>query len=205
MKLNMRQFSLKKPPYKGAPCKAAGFTLVEMMVVIAISSLLAVTIVINFRSAATNTSARQQAAAALVADLRSAQSRALSGTQFQGSAVCGFGLHYLSSDSYLIYVRPTESSGQCSGNNRNYQAATDLIFQTKDLIGSGLQMIWEPDQGNQHDDIFFEPPDPRTYINNQTTPGLTTKISIVPLGQNCSGNNCTIITIFTSGRMDVTN
>ena len=56
-------------------------------------------------------------------------------------------------------------------------------------------------------DIFFEPPDPKTYINNVSTisPLVTTDINIVLKGQACTAQNCTTVTISTAGTIDITN
>jgi hypothetical protein len=51
-------------------------------------------------------------------------------------------------------------------------------------------------------DIFFEPPDPVTYINNSKLPGASTDITIKKKGANCSqkkSTDCRTIHVTTSG------
>src|SRR5688500_14939484 len=76
-----------------------GFTLFEVLVVTIIISTLSMIMIFNFRSSASNITARNQTVAAIVADIRGAQSRATNSTIYVDQVggphtVCGYGLHY---------------------------------------------------------------------------------------------------------------
>lgn len=182
-----------------------GFSLVEMVLVVSILSLFSSYFISNFRSSARNATARHQISSVMISNIRKAQSMALSGTQIGGSTVCGFGIHYLSQTSYLIYAKDPNPQGKCVGNV-NYNASSDLTIETQTVANPNFMIQWSPGMGNR-DDIFFEPPDPKTYIDNQdisqnNNPAV---ISVVLNGNSCPGANCTTVTVYKSGKIDVAN
>lgn len=163
-----------------------GFSLLEVIVVLFVMSVLSGILVANFRASATTKTARHQSALVFVSDVRVAQSRASSGTNFNGVSVCGFGIHYVDSTTYLLYAG---AESTCSTANRNFEV-TDAVIQTKKLTNTNMEFA------GSFSDIFFEPPDPLTYINNSpalanstlvsirvaNVPGLTTDIKIYGSG-----------------------
>lgn len=178
----------------------AGFSLAEMLLVIAITSILSTILLMNFRTTASNKTARDQVSSVVVSDLRRAQSMALSGSQKDGTIVCGYGLHYIDSQTYSLYAK-VPPGGVCSGlTGRNY-ASGDLIIEARKIANANFQI------GAPFQDIFFQPPDPKTYINDSASllPPVTTAINLVAVGQSCSSSNCTIITVSTSGSIDIAN
>ena len=179
-----------------------GFSIIELLVVTAIIATFSVVLVLNFRSSPKNQVARSQTAAAVVSDIRRIQSMASAGSRFQGNVVCGYGIHYVSSTSYILYAGVLDGGAtRCQDTNHNYQAGIDLVVETKNIINSNMEMR------SSFSDVIFEPPDPKTYINNSallTGPSATITIQLKAQA-SCAGTSCTLITIFPSGQIDTAN
>ncbi|OGN30683.1 MAG: hypothetical protein A3I92_01345 [Candidatus Yanofskybacteria bacterium RIFCSPLOWO2_02_FULL_43_10b] len=174
---------------KGNP----GFTLVEVVIYSVLLGVFSTVILINLRSAQTNSSVLERASAAIISDLRRAQNLAIAGLTFQGQSVCGYGLHYLSPDSYLIY---TGGEGACSSANRNYQSGTDLIFQTIKIVEGNVKFK------SSFGDVFFEPPDPKTYLNNRFSLSEAPLVITVGFENQSCPSGCKTIAVFPSGKID---
>ncbi len=176
-----------------------GFTLVEVLVVTAIIATLSVALFFNFGTTARNRTARVQVASVVTSDIRRAQSMALSGARFGGNVFCGYGIHYVDHVTYLIYAGSNEGLPQCQNANHNYQAGIDSVVQTQKLINQNMEFR------SSFSDIFFESPNPKTYINNSallSSPQVT--INIQRLGQaNCGGQSCAKIEVYTSGQINL--
>lgn len=180
-----------------------GFTLVEVLVVTAIIATLSVALYFNFGTTARNRTARSQVASVIVSDIRRAQSMALSGARFNGNVFCGYGIHYVDHITYLLYAGADEGLPQCQSANHNYQAGTDSVVQTQKLINPNMEFR------SGFSDIFFESPDPKTYINNSaslTPPFPTTTIIIQRTSQaTCSiPQTCAQIDVSISGQINLT-
>ncbi len=180
-----------------------GFSLVEVLVVTAIIAILSVALFFNFGTTARNRTARSQVASVVVSDIRRAQSMALAGTRFSGNAVCGYGVHYFSSVSYYIYAKAAPVGGCSTVPTRNYQAGFDSVVQTQKLVNQNMEFR------SSFSDIFFESPNPKTYINNSaslTPPLPTTTIIIQRTSQvACSiPQTCAQIDVSTSGQLNLT-
>lgn len=177
-----------------------GFSIIELMIVTAIVSTFSVVLILNFRASSTNQTARTQTASVVLSEIRNAQSSALSGSQYQGKSVCGYGVHYVDATSYYIYAKPVPVPNPCSSfSTRNY-VASDIIVKNDALTNSNMKF------NSSFQDIYFEPPNPKTYIDNDFSLGKSTAIVIQPTNQaDCSQKPCTQITVFTSGQIDITN
>lgn len=179
-----------------------GFTIIELLIVTAIIATFSVVLVLNFRSSPKNQVARSQTAAVIVSDIRRIQSMASAGSRFQGNVVCGYGIHYVSNVSYVLYAGVLDGAAtRCQDTNHNYQVGIDLIVETKNLINSNMEIR------SSFPDAIFEPPDPKTYINNSALlSGPPTNIIVQLKGQvDCSGTSCTWISIWPSGKIDAVN
>ncbi|MEK7151649.1 MAG: type II secretion system protein [Patescibacteria group bacterium] len=178
-----------------------GFSLIEVLVMSAIVATFSVALILNFRSSPKSGVARNQVASIIVSDIRRAQSLATSGARFQGNIVCGYGVHYVNQNSYLIYAKSVPSPSSCSSiSNYNYQIGNPII-ETKYISNSNMEMR------SAFLDVFYEPPNPRVYINNNSAiNGSPTSIYIQLKGQqNCSTAPCAQISIFPSGQINLTN
>src|SRR3989338_6550311 len=85
-----------------------GFTLVELVVALAIIVSFSAFFLINLRAGGSGTSARRQVANKIVSDIRRAQSKALSGTR--GNTACGYGIHFVDPGTYYLFSYPPPSS-----------------------------------------------------------------------------------------------
>ena len=180
----------------------AGFTLVEVLVVTAIIATLSVALFFNFGTTARNRTARSQVASVIVSDIRRAQSMALSGARFGGNIFCGYGIHYVDNITYILYAGSNEGLPQCQSANHNYQSGIDTVVETKKLVNQNMEFR------SSFSDIFFESPDPKTYINNNASlapPIPTATITIQRVGQAaCSiPQTCAQIDISTSGQLNL--
>lgn len=174
--------------------KNSGFTLIEVIVVAAITVMMTLSLIANFSKSSTDL---VQTANKLVADIRDAQTRAVAGAQFAGSSRCGYGIHYIDPATYVIYAGPasTDPLIDCSTQNRNYDANLDVVVVTKRLGGTSIVMA------QSFQDVFFEPPNPTTYINNAVIPAASQAISLVKKGGSCP-SDCKITYIYGTGRIE---
>lgn len=178
-----------------------GFSIVELLVVSAIIATFSVVLILNFRSSPTSKTARIQTASVVLSDIRRAQSLALSGSRYLDKTVCGYGIYKINNTSYLLYAGVLDGAAtKCKDSNHNYQAGIDLVVETKNLINSNMEIRSSPPVR----DIFFESPDPKTYINNSPSLSGSTTISIqLKNQQNCAQGTCTDIKVFASGGIDL--
>lgn len=178
--------------------------MVEVLVVTAIIATLSVALFFNFGTAARSRTARSQVASVIISDVRRAQSMALSGTRFGGNVVCGYGIHYVDHITYFLYAGADEGLARCQDANHNYQAGVDSVVQTQKLVNLNMEFR------ASFPDIFFESPDPKTYINNSaslTSPAPPQAMIIIQrTGQaTCSiPQTCAQIDVSTSGQLNLT-
>ncbi len=170
-----------------------GFSLIEMIVVLGIIAVLGTMLKLNFRSSATNTAARHQTAFTVVSDIRRAQSMAVSGSGYQGTPACGFGVHYVSPTSYLLFARKLVG-GVCSAGTNIYPAATDSIVETKILQNPSMSFKAPP-----FADLYFEVPYAKAYLGGSSALGGVVTLQVVVTGQ-ASG---TLLSVNQSGSIDV--
>ena len=156
--------------------KAGGFTLVEMIVVLAI--IIVITGIVTFNiSTERQNSALLRSAQKLSLDLRRAQSFALSSKTYKTAGVpCGWGVHFneAGSTSYTIFA-DLASAQDCS--NRDFKMASDGSenFEIVNLE-SGITVN---SLSNNLSDVVFTPPDPMVnFTPNQTS------VSIVLVNKN---------------------
>ncbi len=171
-----------------------GFSLVEVIVVAALIGFLSTLLLINFSRTRVNLTESMNA---FGGDIRDAQSRTVSSTKFAGYIPCGYGITYIDSTHYALYAGPNAATTTCSTINRNYSSGQDSIVYTKAIADSRLQFQ------NSFTDIFFEPPDPKTYINNNASLASSPQnIVITKIGGACPGD-CQTIRIHTSGKIEI--
>ena len=189
----MKRFPLW-PSSAKARSSQAGFTLVEMVVVAAIIGFLSTTLIINFSRTRIDI---DQSANLVVASIREAQTRAVSSTIYGGYNPCGYGIHYISSLQFAIYVGQNASAVDCSSvANKNYIPETDSLLPPISFTDTKIQFM-EP-----FNDIFFVPPDPKTYLdNNASLNQAPITIHVGPIGGSCP-TNCRTILVYPSGEIE---
>lgn len=176
---------------------ARGFTFIELLVVVAIAGIMTTAIVTKFGRSSI---LLEQVVNRMVTEIRATQSRAASGFKFEGVHRCGFGFRKVTNQSYGVYAGPNASSTNCTAQNRNFDGS-DTVVTISNLTDPTFEI-----QGAVSD-IFFEPPDPTTFINNVgtlSTPPST--ITVGPTGQSCDGlpvDKCRTICVYASGKIEV--
>ncbi len=187
--------------------KINGFGLIDLLVAIAITAFLTIALIKNFSS----TISYDRVANVVASDLRNAQSYAISSKKYQGPldstpvSRCGWGLHQDTSNSstYIIYAGPS-AAANCS--SRGYQDTSNSPTFKTAALDSRLEFETSP----RFKDIFYEPPDPKTYFNNSSNPpGAVEEIVIRKIGitkAQCNAGNvaCIKICAYMSGRIEIT-
>lgn len=168
-----------------------GFTLVELVVSIFIVGVLSAAILLNYRIGQSE-AFLARAAAAFETDIRRVQNLSVASSEFEGSIPCGYGLHHLDSRTYRLYVGRLNGAPNCRSSDHNFQSGADPVYQDKKIIEP--RVVFR----SVFSDIFFEPPDPTTYINNSRSVGASTAIEFC-LEEDLT--NCRNLIIDTAGRM----
>jgi type II secretion system protein H len=156
-----------------------GFSLIEMIIVSSIVGILATTLILNFRAGSRDT-ALIQVAQQIASDVREAQSMAISSKRYAGQTRCGYGISFNDAQTYQIYVGPDSKTVDC------HSTVTLLDIQVE-ITGV-------------FPDIFFEPPDPTTYINNND---LTVSSAPAEIVLTNTGGNTKKILVYPSGLVEV--
>lgn len=161
-----------------------GFTLIEVLVVASITVLITSMLIQNFSRSRVDLN---QTTLTMVDAIRDAQSQALAGALYDGKYRCGYGIHF-DATGYTIYTSPDIES--------SVTACSDppVVVRQGFLSNNMLEIV-------ATEDIFFEPPNPTTYIGGVSTPGKTTLINIQRKGATCPSSDCRTISVTTSGRI----
>lgn len=155
--------------------KNRGYTLVELLIVVAIISIMSVMSFAGYGTSQKNVILRQEAQK-LVLDLRRAQNMAMNVSQLSSSEIPlgGYGIRFvLSSGSYTIYAD--------TDNNATYSGAGEIFIArtlSSSVIISGISTGINLGSLNPASpvDINFVPPDPKVKIN--TNNNYFTKITL---------------------------
>jgi prepilin-type N-terminal cleavage/methylation domain-containing protein len=170
--------------------RSAGFTLIEVLVVAAITVMISGFLISNFSRSRVDLN---QVLLTSLDAVREAQSQALSGALLKGAYRCGYGIHFIQT-GYTIYAGPDSAAVDCTTQDRNFDGSDTVVRQA--LLPSNILEFVMPIP-----DIFFEPPDPTTYIGGTSTPGSSTTVRIHRKGAPCPGPDCRTIYVSTSGRI----
>jgi type II secretory pathway pseudopilin PulG len=193
-----------------------GFTLIEIVIVSTIIIIISGIMFANFRVSSKNTAARHQVSATIVADIRKTQSWALAGTTSGGLDVCGYGINYTGDGKTYIIFKKTAACAP-----KKFQG--DSVIETKIVANINFVLGWSQQSG-VYSDIYFEPPDPKTYIDGKTLEineaEDIAEICVRPVGNFCNNiadcgrtdigapadcSETTKISVGASGRINVTN
>lgn len=171
-----------------------GFTLIEVLVVASITVIMAGLLIANF----SRTRVDMNQTTLIVKDaIREAQSLALAGAVFGAGAggapsQCGYGIHF-ESDGYTIYAGPLSDPSVCVPDNYGFGKNGGVVRRA--LISNSVLEIVMPAP-----DIFFEPPDPKTYFIGSA--GKTITVTIRRKGTTvCPSADCRQINVNTAGQI----
>lgn len=189
-----RHYSANKLSGDWSSNNQAGFSLVEMAVVATIIGILSTSIITSFSR---NRIDIDQNSNLLMSTLRDAQTRAIASRVYSGYNPCGYGIHYISSTQIAIYVGPDANTTDCSSINKNYSAGEDTLILYQSFGDSRIHIK------SSFDDIFFQPPDPKTYINNDSSLNQApASIQVGVIGTACP-QDCKTIYIYPSGKIEI--
>jgi len=163
-----------------------GFTMIELLIVIAITSILTVAVLASYRGASRDY-ALDQGIQQLISDLRKAQNMGMNGVDVNDTTdYCGYGLVISpESTSYIFYA---DKKNDCDNSNNKYTPGEEIetiVLSNRIIIASTT-----PDL-----DILFKYPEPTAYINQDPTPGTTGTIIL----ENETGTEIKSISINAAG------
>jgi len=170
-----------------------GFSLIEMIIVSSIVGILATTLILNFRAGSRDT-ALIQVAQQIASDVREAQSMAISSKRYAGQTRCGYGISFNDAQTYQIYVGPDSKTVDCHSIVEKNFGAGDMVVETVTLLDIQVEIT------GVFPDIFFEPPDPTTYINNND---LTVSSNPAEIVLTNAGGSTKKVLVYPSGLVEV--
>lgn len=178
-----------------------GFTLIEVLVVAAITGFVTVALLSNFSFSRRNL---DRITNQVVAQIRDIQNRSAASRQYQGTYRCGYGVVGGGASQFSVYAGPDASVATCSTENRNYNVGSDTIISTFTITSSDVEFM-EDSPGVYFKTVFFEPPDPRTFIdNNSALNALPSRILLRVKGRDCSDQkDCRAICVSTAGVIEI--
>lgn len=191
---------VKKRRNGGLRSLRAGFSLIEMLVVIGIVVLLSGFMVRAFRNRSTDF---QDVLRQLTANIRTAQLKAIASEDINGEHPCGYGIVRDNDSSYSLYASLPSNNNKCS---EHVMTGGDPIISPSPFDISASGFVFD----NPFKEIFFEPPDPKVYINNQSKDGDAESIVIRRIASGVNSCNdgaaeCMTVCVYTSGKVEIQN
>jgi prepilin-type N-terminal cleavage/methylation domain-containing protein len=176
--------------FKTKKNNSKGFTLIETVVVMAVVSILSIVMIANYQGSQKQQSV-QRAAHQLAGDIRRAQNMAMASTEQGGIIPDGYGIYIIkNSNSYILFAD--------TNNNQKRNGTGDEDIESI-IFSSGVEVFNVLPLPSPHVDIFFEPPDPTTYINGDSSAGKKTTITLILQGTTYKKT----VTVKTSGQIEI--
>jgi len=165
-----------------------GFTIIEMIVAVAIISIMAVLILANYNQGRSQLSV-DGVAQALMADLRQAQSMALAGA-LTNDKYGGYGIYSDNTTQYDLFFNENIENNGCQKNGFEYSdsGSNGLLIKRVSLPNNITISFYDSNNNSVFDNVFFAPPQPKTCIGNDANNESMT----ISLTDNSSGAKKTI-------------
>ncbi|MCC6405270.1 MAG: prepilin-type N-terminal cleavage/methylation domain-containing protein [Candidatus Yanofskybacteria bacterium] len=170
-----------------------GFTLIEVLVVASITVFITGLLVINFSRTRVDLN---QTVLTIQDAIREAQAQALAGSLVRGTYRCGYGIHFAAT-GYTLYAGPESAAVDCTGAPRVFDAAASTVLRQVVLASNVLEIV------PPLPDIYFEPPNPTTYLNGVSNPGASTTVVVRRKGAHCPSPDCRTVSVSSSGRIQL--
>lgn len=178
-----------------------GFTLIEVLIVAGITGFITTFLLINFSRTRINFNEEMNI---FISKIRIAQTKTTSSTRYKNSIRCGYGIRYISNQSYSIYTGENASALDCSVQNKDYNPTggsdndADIEIVSFENPKIEFKTVFRV--------IYFEPPDPKTFIIDSggtvhSEPNYNLSITIGKTDSACP-QNCKTINVFTSGKIE---
>lgn len=171
-----------------------GFTLIELMVCIAIVAILSAVVFVSFRGGEERLSL-QRSIYILAQDLRRAQEMALAATEQEGGVPQGgYGI-YFSDEQKKQYVFFADKDGD---GQKDSGEEFEVIKLPKKIELAGNSLYWNILT------IIFRPPDPTTIVGNAAGPSTQSQVTIFlrQEGGVCP-DDCQGVNVNTAGRIEI--
>jgi len=166
--------------------KENGFTLLELMVSVAIISILSVFTIVNVR-AGKNYQALLRSAQTFAYNIKKVQNLALSPKKYGTDPVCFYGIDIQNNTTYRIYYRDEPNCSNLVLNNYRYiNAGVTPVLETIKLE-SGIRFAG----GSINHDMAFKPPEP-IVIHNRTLDFADQTITL-QIGTGFGGNTKNVV------------
>ncbi|MCC6934423.1 MAG: type II secretion system protein [Candidatus Yanofskybacteria bacterium] len=170
-----------------------GFTLLEVLVVASITVFITGLLVVNFSRTRVDLN---QTILTIQDAIREVQGQALSGSLVRGTHRCGYGIVFTAT-GYTLYAGPDSAAVDCVGAPRTFDAGASTVLRQALLASNVLEVV------SPLPDIYFEPPNPTTYLNGAANPGATATILVRRKGAQCPSADCRALTVSSSGRIEL--
>jgi len=193
---------------------AWGFTLIEVLVITSVVALLSGFLITSFSRTRIDLN---HTITTLVAEIRDTQNRAVASSTFRHSseglsgpvARCGYGVTPGTATEFYVYAGANAENQvtNCSTESRTYGDPPDKIVRTVNLPDPKVELK-QAVTGffpRYFYDVFYEPPDPKTFIDNDATPGNPPAVIVVgPTGVDCevTPSQCKSICLYISGKIE---
>ncbi len=166
--------------------KNKGFTLIEMLVVIAIIAVISGVIVVNFRESS-DIHKLQRSAQIVVQGIREAQNMSLSSTEIDGEVYNYYGVHFNKQNPTSFYIYASENMVYNSGEEvKTIELETEVVI---DSLSGGNKL-----------GMAFIPPYSFIEFNPSASEGW---IVIKLEGADCPSNECRCITANDKGWISI--
>ena len=174
-----------------------GLTLIEVLVTASLIVFISTLVIRNISISKLNL---ERLAGVVVADVRLAQSLALSTKKTEDQIRCGYGISQINSTTYVVYAGPPTTSNCAS---KNYNTSQESITYKTVVLDPRADLVDSP----KFSDVFYEPPDPKTTIvqgGSSVVDIIIKKLGTTKQTCNNFSVDCIHVCVYDSGRVEVT-